>query len=131
MNYLEKATDLQNQIGQGKTMDAFEQYYAEDVKVIEIPTGEIREGKAAQRKAIQDWHSMVQEVHASGVKSITSNEEEGVTTCEAWMDITTKDGQRWQMEEVAIQKWRGDQILEERFYYQLPKDAMIPSEEQE
>ena len=34
------------------------------------------------------------------------------------MDVTFKDGNRVQMEQVAVQKWAGDQIVHERFYYE-------------
>ena len=40
---------------------------------------------------------------------------------ESWMDVTMKDGKRNKMEEVAVQKWKGDQIIHERFYYNVGK----------
>lgn len=121
MTYLEKAKYFQDMQTQGKTMEAFEQYYADDCKVIEIPTGEVRDGKEAQRKAINEWFGMVKEFHGSGVKSITANEEAGTSCCETWFDITFQDGNRRKMEEVGVQQWRGDQIVEERFYYNMPE----------
>ncbi len=120
MTYLEKAKDFQNMQAQGKTMEAFEKYYAEDCTVIEMPTGETRNGKAAQRKAIQDWFGMVEEMHEGGCTSITANEEDGITTCETWFDVSFKGAGRTMMKEVGVQKWRGDQIVEERFYYHMP-----------
>lgn len=125
MTYLEKAKDLQNTQMQGpeKTMEVFEKYYAENCKVIEVPTGEIREGKAAQRKAIQEWFGTVEDMHGGGIKSITANEAEGVTSCETWFDVTFKGAGRMKMEEVGIQKWEGDQIVEERFYYHMPQQG--------
>ncbi len=120
MSYLKKAQDFQQMQGQGQTMEAFEKYYAEDCRVIEMPTGEIREGKAAQRTAINEWFAMVKEFHGGGVTSITSNEEDGITCCESWFDITFQDGNRRKMQEVGVQKWRGDQIIEEKFYYHMP-----------
>ena len=120
MSYLEKAQDLQNMMGQGKSMEAFEKYYHNDVKVFEMPTGEVRNGKEAQRKAIQDWFGMVKERHGGGVGHITSDEKNGVTCAETWMDISMKDGNRMKMEEVAVQKWKDGQIIEEKFYYNMP-----------
>ena len=46
--------------------------------------------------------------------------EAGVTIVESWMEATFKDGNRMKMEEVAVQKWQGDQIIHERFYYNMP-----------
>ncbi len=120
MSYLEKAKHFQQLQGEGKTWEAFEQYYAEDCKVIEMPTGVVREGKEAQRAAIKEWFGMVEEMHGGGVKSITANEEDGTTCCETWFDITFKGGGRTKMEEVGVQKWRDGQIVEERFYYNAP-----------
>jgi hypothetical protein len=40
---------------------------------------------------------------------------------ESWMDVTMKDGKRHMMEEVAVQKWKDDQIIHERFYYNMGK----------
>jgi len=120
MTYLERAKDFQNMQAQGQTMECFEKYYAEDCKVHEIPTGEVREGKEAQRKAIQEWFGMVQEFHQGGCDSITANEETATTTTETWFDVTFKGGPRTMMREVGVQKWRGDQIVEEKFYYNAP-----------
>lgn len=116
MSLLEKAQDLQNLIGEGKSIEGFEKHYHENVTVVE-PTGEPRKGKAAQRAAIQQWFGMVQEFHAGGCTSVSSNEEAGVTTAETWMDVTFQGGKRVKMEEVAVQKWEDGQIIHERFYY--------------
>lgn len=39
---------------------------------------------------------------------------------ESWFDVTFKGGQRMKMEEVGIQEWKDDQIVNERFYYNMP-----------
>ncbi len=63
--------------------------------------------------------NMIKDVHGTGVKAITSNEKEATTMVESWMDVTMKDGKRSKMEEVAVQKWKDDQIIHERFYYNM------------
>ena len=35
---------------------------------------------------------------------------------EMWFDCTFKDGNRVKMQEVAVRKWEGGQIVHERFY---------------
>ena len=122
MSYLKLAQDFQAMQGQDQSMEAFEKYYAEDCRIIEMPTGEVREGKDAQRKAIQEWFGLVQEMHGGGIKSITANEETGTTCCEVWFDVTFKEGGRMKMEEVGVQQWRDNQIVEERFYYNAPPE---------
>ena len=116
MSYLFKAQELYSMIGQGQAMDAFEKFYAEEVVMIEA-TGDRREGKDLNREYEQQFFSTVKEMHGGGVNAITSDEENGVTMVEAWMDVTFKDGNRVKMEEVARQTWSGGQIVEERFYY--------------
>ncbi|MFY0605939.1 MAG: nuclear transport factor 2 family protein [Cyclobacteriaceae bacterium] len=120
MSVLEKAQKLQQMMADNNSMDAFEELYHEDVVVIEMPTGEKREGKAAQRAAIQEWFGMVTEFHGGGVGAICSDEENQITTTETWMDITMKEGGRMKMSEVAVQQWKDGQIIEEKFYYHMP-----------
>jgi len=116
MNYSEKAKDIQDKLFKGQLLDAFEQYYHEDVVMIEA-NGEKREGKAVNREAENKFLASVQEWHDGGVLAITSNEEEGITMVESWMDVTFQGGFRTKAEQIARQKWEGDQIIEERFYY--------------
>ncbi len=105
---------------EGKVMEAFDQYYADDCVVIEMPTGDRREGKEAQRQAIQEWFGQVKEHHGGGVGAMTANEETGTTCCESWFDITFTNGHRHTLREVAVQQWQDGKIKEEKFYYQQP-----------
>ncbi len=120
MSYLKQAQDFQNMMNEQGTMEAFEKYYADDCVIIEMPTGETRKGKDAQRQAIIQWFGTVEEMHDGGVNSITSDEQNGITTIESWFDMTMKGGHRVKMEEVGVQKWRDGQIVEEKFYYNRP-----------
>jgi len=120
MSYLAKIQEMYGMIGQGKSMEALEKFYHDDVVVID-GTSAPRDGKAEQRKALEDWSNMIQEMHGGGVGSITANEETGVTSVESWVDVTFKDGNRVKMEEVGVQKWEGDHIVHERFYYSMPE----------
>jgi len=124
MSCLENATQLYAMLGQGQAAEAFEKYYADNCVVVEA-NGEVREGKEAQRKAIQQWFSMVEEHHGGGVGAITANEESGVACVESWTDITI-GGHRNKMEEVAVQKWENGQIVHERFYYNVPPQMENP-----
>jgi len=119
MSYQENARDIYNMIAEGKLLDAFDKYYHVDV-VQEEATGEKRVGKEANRNFQSEFLGMINDIHGTGVRNLTSDEKEGVTMVESWMDVTMKDGTRTMMEEVAVQKWRGDQIVYERFYYPTP-----------
>lgn len=120
MSCYDCAKDLYDRMGQGQIMEAFEEYYADNVQVTEVPTGETRNGKEAQRAAIQQWFGMVKEHHGGGYNSITANEDTNTTMVESWTDITTADGNRWKMQEVAVQTWENGKIVDEKFYYHMP-----------
>lgn len=119
MTNLERITAMYTMIGEGKMMDAFEKYYADNVVMIEA-TGDVREGKDKNREFETQFLASIKEMHGGGVYSITANEETNVTAVESWMDVTYKDGNRMKMEEVAVQYWEGDKIVKERFYYNMP-----------
>ena len=120
MSYYDKAKDIYDMSAQGKMLEAFEKYYHNDVVMVEA-SGETRNGKDVNRKFEVEFMSMIKEVHGAGARAITSNEKEATTMVESWMDATYKDGSRSMMEEVAVQKWKGDQIINERFYYNMDK----------
>ncbi|WP_179367657.1 nuclear transport factor 2 family protein [Winogradskyella forsetii] len=115
MSYKAKAQDIYNQLQQGKLLDAFDQYYAEDVVMTE-PRG-TRKGKAECRKYEEEFLGNIEEFHGMEVKNIGANEEDATSFVESTMDVTFKNGHRAQMEQVAVQQWKGDHIVHERFYY--------------
>ncbi len=115
MTYKERAQDIYNKLGQGQLLDAFDHYYADNVVMTE-PRG-TREGKVACREYEENFLNMIQEFHGLDVHTITSDEDNKVTTVESTMDVTFKDGNRAKMEQVAVQRWEGDHIVHERFYY--------------
>ena len=119
MTYLDKIKAVYEMIYSGQILDAFEKYYHEEV-VMQEATGAVREGKEANRAYEQQFVDSVQEIHNGGIDGITSNEEDGVTMVESWMDVTFKDGNRVKLEQVAVQRWEGDFVIHERFYYNAP-----------
>lgn len=116
---LDRATDMYGMISEGQVSEAFEKYYHDDV-VMQEPTGEPRRGKVANREFMKQWMANVDEHHGGGVTAIASNEEEHITIVETWTDATY-NGKRMKMEEVAVQRWEGDKIIHERFYYTMPE----------
>ncbi|MEL7833181.1 nuclear transport factor 2 family protein [Fodinibius sp. Rm-B-1B1-1] len=116
MNYFDKINDIYNHIAQGTAMDAFEEYYADDVTMI-LEDGTTVEGKEANREREKEFFSSVEKFHGIEVSGITSNEDEGITAVESTMTVTFKgaDGPM-DLEQVAVQHWDGDEIDTERFY---------------
>ncbi|NMM49133.1 SnoaL-like domain-containing protein [Marinigracilibium pacificum] len=117
MSYLDKATHLYEMINSGQLLDAFEKYYSENI-VMQENSEEPRVGKESNREYEKNFLSNIQEFHGAGVGAITSNEDTKTTMVESWMDVTFKGDQRVKLEQVAVQKWDGDQIVNERFYHQ-------------
>ena len=120
MSYKDKAQNIYDMVGQGQLLEAFEKYYADNVVMVEA-TGERTSGKAANREREVKFLESVEAFHGSGVYAVTSDEDAGVSMVEAWMELTFKGAPGpMKMEQVAVQKWEGDQIVHERFYYNAP-----------
>jgi ketosteroid isomerase-like protein len=98
----------------GKAMQAFEELYADDV-VMQENNDEPRVGKAANRKAEEDFFASVAEWHDGRVEGSAIN---GDTSYSQWfMDITFKNGFRAKMAQVAVRKWKDGKVVHERFFY--------------
>ena len=115
MTYKEKAADIYKMLGEGKLLEAFDHYYAENIVMTE-PRG-TREGKQVCRDYEVQFLNNVAEFHGLDVKSVASNEAAKTTFVQSTMDVTFKGGPRVQMNQVAVQQWEGDQIVHEEFYY--------------
>ena len=119
MSNFEKAKDLNEKLFSGQLLVAFDQYYHDDVVMIE-PNGDTHIGKVGNREREQKFLDSVQEWHGGGVTAMASNEDDAVTMVESWMDVTFQDGARMKWEQIARQKWQDGQVIEERFYYNMP-----------
>lgn len=97
-------------------MAAFEKYYHDDV-VMQENDEEPRRGKAASREFLTQWAAGIEAIHGGGIGAVTSNEADQVSIVESWIDVTFVGGKREKIQEVAIQHWKGDKIIRERFYY--------------
>jgi ketosteroid isomerase-like protein len=105
---------LNDDVLSGKIMDAFEKYYADDV-VMQENSEDPRVGKAANRKAEEEFMSSVEGFNGASVKASAVNGD--VTFSEWEMDITFKGGKRVTMSQVAVRKWKNGKIVNERFFY--------------
>lgn len=105
--------ELNDMIRQGRALEAFEKFYADDVVMMENDVA--FEGKAVNRKREQEFFGSIKEVHSAGISASAVSGH--VSFCEQHFDATFKDGRRVQLEEVAVRTWRDGQIIKERFYY--------------
>jgi ketosteroid isomerase-like protein len=98
----------------GKALEAFEEYYADDV-VMQENSDEPRVGKDANRTAEIEFFSSLAAFHDGKLLSSAVNGD--ITFGEWFMDITFKNGFRAQMSQVAVRRWKDGKIAHERFYY--------------
>jgi ketosteroid isomerase-like protein len=110
----ERVDVLIGQVEQGKILEAFEEFYAEDVVMREnsaTPTV----GKAANRGRERAFVASVAEVHECRAKARLVDGEQAVI--EWVLEFTDKSGKRVRLEQTALQTWRGGRIAHERFFY--------------
>jgi len=113
-NLAQLDSQLNQMILTGKAMEAFEQFYADDVVMQENekpPTA----GKAANRQREIDFFSSVEAFHSAAV--LASAAGDGVSFCELEMDVTFKGASRVTMRQVAVRRWKDGKIVHEKFYY--------------
>ena len=102
------------QVEQGKVLEAFEEYYAEDVEMQENanpPTV----GKAANREREKAFLANIATVHESRANAILVDGDRAVIEWVA--DFTNTEGTRLRIEQTALQTWKGGKVAHERFYY--------------
>jgi ketosteroid isomerase-like protein len=106
--------DLNEKILTGKALEAFDQYYADDVVMQENSDAPFV-GKEFNRKREIEFFSSIAEWHGGSVEATAVN---GDTSFGQWsMDVTFKNGYRAAMNQVAVRKWKDGKIIHERFFY--------------
>ena len=111
-------TELNDMIMRGEGFPAgFDKFYADDVVMIE-GNGERFAGKEVNRKREQEFFGVIEEFHGASV--VSSAAGDGVSFSEWTFEVTFKGGERTKMEQIARRTWKGDKIVEERFYYNAP-----------
>jgi len=110
-----------NQALQGqKVLEAFEQFYSDDV-VMQENSGEPCRGKAANLQRTLEWAGTVSEFH--GARLIGSAVSGDRAYSEWEYDVTYNNGVRHQMDQVAVRVWREGKVVSKRFYWD---PAMYP-----
>lgn len=111
---LSKITDLNNQILEGKALEAFDQYYHEDVVMQENENAPTL-GKAANRLREEDFFGSITEFRGATPLKVSAGEN---TTMVEWhFDYTHKEWGARNYRQVAVQEWKDGQIISEKFYY--------------
>ena len=110
--------DLSKMISQGKILEAFEKYYAEDI-VMQENEDAPRIGKEENRKYEEAFVNGIVEVH--DMKTLGVAWGDNYSVIESYMDVTHKDWGRVARAQVAIQRWKDGKVVNEKFYYNNAK----------
>jgi len=108
--------EIDNAILTGKAMDAFEKFYADEVKMQEA-SGEPTLGKDANRKREMEFFNSVETFHGAEVRAKGFDDDKQTSLAEWVYDVTFKGGQRVKMEQVAVRHWKDDKVVFERFFF--------------
>lgn len=111
---LEKITDLNDLVLQGKAMEAFEKYYHDQV-VMQENESEPTVGKEANRKREEEFFGKITEFREAKPLKITIGQ--GVTMVEWYYDYTHKEWGVRNYTQVSVQEWKDGKIIKEKFYY--------------
>ena len=111
---LKKISAINDMILQGNALDAFEEYYHEDVVMQENDNPAII-GKNANRKREEEFFASITEFRSAQPLKVIIGED---TTMVEWhFDYTHKDWGIKNYTQVAVQEWKDGKIINEKFYY--------------
>ena len=106
--------DLNKMILEGKMIDAFEKYYADDVFMQEINM-EPTIGKDANREREIKWLEGITDFRGAEVKNLAVGDN--VSMVEWFMDYSHKEYSDVKIDQVAVQTWKDGKIAKEVFYH--------------
>lgn len=110
-----KALDhkLNEMILLGQLIPAFDQFYDENVEMIE--NTDSFKGKSLNHKREEEFVNSIEKVNAC---ELLSEATHGDTTYSEWhMDVTFKGGQRYDLYQVAVRQWKNGKVVKEHFYH--------------
>ena len=102
---------------QGKTLEAIERFYAEDVVVFENHE-RARAGREGCLAFETNALAQLTEPARLRARAHAANAQAGVAFIEWVIRFLGEDGRPMRLDEVAVQRWAGGRIVEERFYYE-------------
>jgi hypothetical protein len=111
---LEKISELNDLILQGKVMEAFEKYYHPEV-IMQENENPPTVGKSENRKREEEFFSSVTDFR--GAKPLKVTVGEGVSMVEWQYDYTHKEWGVRNYTQVSVQEWKDGLIIREKFYY--------------
>ena len=111
---LEKISNLNELVLQGKALQAVDAYYDDDVIMQENENGPTV-GKKANRKREEDFFSSITEFRSAKALKLTIGEN--ITMVQWHYDYTHKDWGVRNYTQVSVQEWKNGKIIREQFFY--------------
>ena len=111
--FAELDAQLNRMILEGKALEAFEQFYADECVMIDQGF-EPWVGKDLNREREQDFFSKITEFRAGELKD--SGVGENVTFSVWHFDYTHAEWGEQKYDQVAVRHWKDGKIVQERFY---------------
>jgi hypothetical protein len=106
--------ELLNYIGNGRVMDAMNEFYAEDV-VMEEPAYGKTVGLAANLEREQKFVDSVKAFKNFQTDRVAAGDDFSIyENVMDWVDVNDNEVH---VEQVVVAQWRGGKIVHERFYY--------------
>ena len=116
MTIAAQVADLNSMILEGRILDAFEKYYAQDVVMADNFTGE-RVGKDENRRYEENFVNSLTEFRGAKVLDVAVDETNGLAFVKWHFDFTHAQWGDMNYTQVAVQQWKDGQIVNERFIY--------------
>lgn len=113
-NHAALDAQLNEMILQGKAMEAFDKFYADDVTMQENSDPPTL-GKAANHEREMQFFGMVE--HFYGAQLLAQAFAHDVGFAETATDLQFKGMPRMTMSQVAVRRWKDGKVVSERFYY--------------
>ena len=110
----ERVAALIARVEQGKYVEALQEFYADDATMQENGNPP-RVGLTKLVEHERGVMAAFKEIRTLPVKTWLVDGDHVIIN---WVfEFTRPDGTRFRMDEIALQRWRGDRVAEERFYY--------------
>lgn len=110
----ERVKALIERVEQGRYVEALEEFYADDATMQENG----QPPRIGLKALIAHERGVMAAFREIRTLPVDTWFVDGDNVVIRWVfEFTRPDGSRFRMDEVALQRWRGDRVAQERFYY--------------
>lgn len=106
--------DIQTLLLQGKAMEVFEKYYAEDVLMQENDNPPTI-GKAANRVRELDFFAKITEFRSMKLKELAVREN--LIISEWFVDYTHAEWGKVTHDQISVSRWKDGKVISDQYYY--------------